>query len=135
MTMDKELIGELAHRYFSGKMPKDLKTYLFDRYVEEPLEGDLSPQFFFPAVISDIRKYIQGELDTTPRTQMQKLQDRYEELSGITCSMAQEKQRLETENQYLGDFIRWMHLEEMYLDFRKRAYPEKDEYGFEHHTL
>lgn len=134
MTMDEKLIKELAHRYFSGKMPKNLKMYLFDRYGEEPLEGDLSPQFFFPAILSDISKYIQGSLDTTLRTELQKLQDRYEELSNITCGMAQERRRLETENQYLSDFIRWMHLEGRYLNFRKKAYPEKDEYGFEYYT-
>lgn len=135
MTMDKELITELAHGYFAGKMPEDLRLYLFDRYGDEPLEGDLAPQFFFPAVLSDIRKYVQGELDTTPRTELQKLKDRYEELSDITCGMAQDRQRLESENQYLCDFIRWMHLEDSYRNFREKAYPERDEYGFEYYTL
>lgn len=48
--------------------------------------------------------------------------------------MAQERQKLETENQYLSDFIRWMHLENSYLNFTKKAYPERDEYGFGHYT-
>lgn len=135
MTMDKELIKELSRRYFAGRMPEELRLYLFDRYGEEPLEGDLSPQFFFPAVLSDIREYTQGKLDITPRTELQKLRDRYEELSGITCGMAQDRQRLEAENQYMGDFIRWMHLENSYRDFREKAHPMRDEYGFEHYTL
>lgn len=135
MTMDKELMRELAYRYFAGDMPEDLKQYLIDRYGEEPLEGDLAPQFFFPAVLSDIQKYEYGKLDTTSRTELQKLRDRYEELSGITCGMAQERQRLETENQYMGDFIRWMHLEDNYRNFREKAYPKRDEYGFEYFTL
>lgn len=135
MTMDKELVRELGDRYFAGNMPDDLKQYLLDRYGEEPLEGDLAPQFFFPAVLSDIRKYTQGNLDTTPRTELQKLSDRYEELSGITCGMAQDRQILETETRYMGDFIRWMHLEDSYREFREKAHPARDEYGFEYYTL
>jgi len=83
MTIDDNLIQQFAHCYFDDKMPKDLRAYLFDRYAEEPLEGDLVPQFFYPLVISDIRKYIRGELDTTLRTELRKLRERYDELSDM----------------------------------------------------
>lgn len=56
MRMEKELAEMLAEQYFAGKMPEELKRYLFDRYGEEPLEGELTAQFFFPEVISDIKK-------------------------------------------------------------------------------
>lgn len=135
MTIDHQLIEELADQYFSGRMPKDLNTYLFDRYGEEPLAGDHAPQFFYPAVWADIEKYICGELDTTLRDNLQKQQDRYEELSEIASRFAEEKRQLELENQYYTDFIRWMHLDNNYQEFRERAHEERDAFGFSHYTI
>jgi len=51
--MDNERIRELAHQYFADRMPEDLRAYLFDRYAEEPPEGDPALRFLFPAVASD----------------------------------------------------------------------------------
>ena len=92
MTMDYEIINVLAEDYFEGNMPEELSAYLIDRYSEEPLEGDWSPQFFFPRIQSDIKSYIRGELDVTLRTDIEKLQDRYIELNNIVCSFVSENQ-------------------------------------------
>jgi len=135
MTIDNKLIKEFAHRYFADRMPEDLRAYLFERCAKEPLEGDIVPQFFFPIVISDIQKYIRGELDTTLRTELEKLQERYDELSGIMCRFADDIRRLETENQYYADFVHWMHLYDKYQGFRKNAHEEFDEFGFSYYTI
>lgn len=127
MTIDNEIIEELARCHFADRMPEDFRIYLFDRYGEEPIEGELAEQFFYPAVHSDIEKYIRGKLDTTPRTELQKLQDRYDELSDITCSMAQDTANLSEEVTYLSDFVQWLGLEQKYQEFKEHAYLKKDE--------
>lgn len=134
MTIDNQLIEELAHRYFADNMPSELRDYLFDRYGEEPVEGELVAQFFLPAVIGDIESYVHGKLDTTLRTEYQKLQDRYEKLSGIISGFAEDNRRLESENQYYADFIGWMHLYKEYREFRATAHEEQDEFGFSYYT-
>lgn len=135
MIINNEIIRELALHYFDGSMPGNLQAYLCDRYGEEPLEGDLAPQFFFPAVISDIHRYLRGGLNTAVRTDLQKLQDRYRELSGIASSLAQDVSRLEKENRYCSDFIHQMNLYHQYLEFRKSAHEEQDVFGFPYYTL
>lgn len=135
MRMEKELAEMLAEQYFAGKMPEELKRYLFDRYGEEPLEGELTAQFFFPEVISDIKKYIRGELDTTIRSETEKLQDQYRELMELSGRIGQEKQKLEEEIKYHMGFLRWSGLEREYENFRQEAHIEQDEYGFDFYTL
>lgn len=129
MTIDNTIIQKLAAQYFSGQMPEDLHNYLLDTYGEEPLHGDLSPQFFWPAVRSDIQNYLNGCLDTAVRSDLQKLRDHYKELSDIVSEFAEGNRLLEVENRYLHDFITWMKLEEKYLEFKEHSHEEKDEYG------
>ena len=135
MTMNNEIKEYLADRYFSGLIPGNLVRYLYDRYGEEPLERDLSPQFFWPNVIGDIKDYLNGTLDIRLRSPLQKLQDRYDELSGITSSICEDKRRLETELTYLYDFIRYIHQEDLFEKFKKYAHEEEDEYGFKYFTM
>ncbi len=130
MTIDDNMIQVLAGVYFSGEMPEDLRLYLLDIYGTEPLRGDLEPQFFWPAVKEDIQSYIRGELDTTVRTELQKLQDRYDELSGILTEFAEMNRWLEEEFRYMSDFIAWTKQNKQYEFFRENAHEEKDEYGF-----
>ena len=42
---------------------------------------------------------------------------------------------LEKENEYLRDFIHYIHNEELYERFRKEAHIEEDEMGFDFYTL
>ena len=79
--------------------------------------------------------YIRGALDIRLRTPLQKLQDRYDELSDITSSLAGEVRDLETELSYLRDFIHYIHNDELYEKFRREAHIEKDEMGFSYYTL
>lgn len=81
MVMNNEVKKYLADTYFAGRIPGNLVRYLYDRYGEDPLEGELSPQFFWSFVISDVEAYIHGSLDITLRTPIQKLQDRYKDLA------------------------------------------------------
>ena len=90
---------------------------------------DLSPQFFWPAVRSDIQNYLNGSLDTAVRSDLQKLRDHYKELSDIVSEFPEGNRLLEVENRYLHDFITWMKLEEKYLEFKEHSHEEKDEYG------
>ena len=129
MTVNREIFKVLADRYFCGRMPSDLKAYLSDAYGEEPLRGELSEQFFWPQITSDVEAYIKGKLDTTVRSEYQKLQDRYDELSDITAELARDRYYLTRENQCLRDFISWMHLSSLYADFEKHAHEEQDEFG------
>lgn len=135
MTIDYEIINVLAEDYFKGNMPEELSAYLIDRYSEEPLEGDWSPQFFFPIIQSDIKSYIRGELDVTLRTDIEKLQDRYIELNNITCSFVAENHKLESKNRYMHDFIGYMNLNGKFSEFVEQAHVEIDEIGFEYYTL
>lgn len=136
MTIDEAFIKALAWDYFNGEMPEDLRAYLYDRYGEEPLEGDLSPQFAVPAIRGDVKRYLSGELDTAVRTPLQKLRDRYDELSDITCSFARTCMEQGKELRYLSDFIRWMCLDRQYRIFRENAHEEYDEdMPFPHYTI
>ena len=135
MVMNNEVKTYLADRYFGGRIPGNLVRYLYDQYGEDPLAGELSPQFFWPYVIGDVKAYINGTLDIRIRTPIQKLKDRYDELEGITCSFAKENQALEKENAFLHDFIRYIHKETLYEQFRNEAHLEQDETGFSFYTL
>lgn len=135
MIMNNDVKEYLANRYFAGLIPGNLVRYLYDRYGEEPLEGSMSPDFFWSYITHDVKAYINGELDISLRTPLQKLQDRYDELEGITCSFAADVRHLEEENAYLYDFIRYIHNEELYKRFRKEAHREKDEMGFSFYTM
>jgi len=128
MTIDNQIIRDIEEQYFySEKMPEDLRLYLFDRYGEEPVEGEITAQFFYPWVYSDVCNYIKGELDTTLRTDLEKLQDRYDELSDILSRIADSEKSYAAEQVYLRDFIRWLGQSEKYEYFRKNAHLEVDE--------
>ena len=71
--------------------------------------------------------YKEGRLDITVRTSLDKMQDEYDELSGVLQSMADERNKLQCEIEYMHDFIRWMHLSEMYDDFRRNAHKHQPE--------
>ena len=75
--MNNEVKTYLADRYFGGRIPGNLVRYLYDQYGEDPLAGELSPQFFWPYVIGDVKAYINGTLDIQIRTPLQKLKERY----------------------------------------------------------
>ena len=135
MVMNNEVKEYLANHYFAGQIPGNLVRYLYDRYGEEPLEGCMSPQLFWSYIADDVNAYINGELDITLRTPLQKLQDRYDELSDITGSFADDIRILEEENAYLRDFIHYIHNVELYEKFRKEAHIEEDEMGFDFYTL
>ena len=135
MTIDYEIIKVLAEDFFEGNMPEELSAYLIDRYGEEPLEGDLSPQFLFPIIRSDIDSYIKGELDVTLRSDLEKLQDSYNELNDIACRLASEKYEIESKNRYMHDFISYMNLNDKFTEFVEKAREETDEVGFKYYTL
>lgn len=135
MVMNNEIKEYLADRYFAGLIPGNLVRYLYDRYGEETLMGDLSPQFFWPYITHDVNAYINGKLDISLRTPLQKLQDRYDELNDITSSFADDIRILNEENTYLRDFIHYIHNEELYERFRKEAHLEEDAMGFGYYTM
>jgi len=136
MTINNELIKELALDHFDGRMPSAFRAYLYDRYGEEPLAGDLLPQFFFPSILSDIKKYKAGKLDITVRTPIEKLKDRYEELSDITSQLVEELSYYRENYRYMNDFIKWMHLDDKYKVFRDNAYEiTSEENPFLHYTM
>lgn len=135
MVMNNEVKKYLADTYFAGRIPGNLVRYLYDRYGEDPLEGELSPQFFWSFVISDVEAYIHGSLDITLRTPIQKLQDRYKDLESITIGFAEDIRNLELERSYLRDFISYIHKEDFYQYFREHAHQEKDELDFTYYTL
>ena len=122
MVINDAIIKVLAQEHFNGAMPDDLCAYLFDRYDHDPEEGMLTEQFFFPLVEADINRYIAGELDTTVRTPLQKMQDRYNDLQYITGRYFGESAQQEEELKYLHDFISWMHLDGLYAEFREKAH-------------
>lgn len=74
MVMNNEVKKYLAEHYLAGQIPGNLVRYLYDRYGEEPLEGCMSPQLFWSYITEDVNAYINGELDITLRTPLQKLQ-------------------------------------------------------------
>ena len=136
MVINDAIIKVLAQEHFNGTMPDDLCAYLYDRYDHDPEEGMLTEQFFFPFVETDIKRYIAGELDTTVRTPLQKMQDRYNDLQYITGRYFEECQKCEEENEYLRDFIYWMHLDGLYAEFRENARKiEQEEDPFPRYTM
>lgn len=136
MTVGPEMIRMPGEYYFAGKMPGELEAYLYDRYGEEPLAGDLAPLFFWPAVFSDMDAYCKGELDTKVRTPMEKLEERYAELSSILGEYAERNCIQEMEMEYLYDYIRWRGLESEFQYFLRNARKEPYEGGpFTHYVL
>ena len=136
MVINDVIIKVLAQEHFNGTMPDDLCAYLFDRYDHDPEEGMLTEQFFFPLVEADIKRYIDGELDTTVRTPLQKMQDRYNDLQDITGRYHEECVRNNEELEYLHDFISWMHLDGLYADFRENARKiEQEDDPFPRYTM
>ena len=135
MVMNNEVKEYLADIYFNGHIPGNLVRYLYDRYGEEPLEGCMSPPLFWSYITDDVNAYMNGELNITLRAPLQKLQERYDELEGITCSFVADIRNLMEENAYLHDFIYYIHNEELYERFRKEAHLEEDEMGFSHYTM
>ena len=135
MVINNEIKEYLADIYFDGHIPGNLVRYLYDRYGEEPLEYCMSPHLFWSYIADDVNAYINGELDISLRTPLQKLRDRYDELSDITSSFADDIRILEEENAYLRNFIHYIHNEELYERFRKEAHIEEDEMGFSFYTL
>jgi hypothetical protein len=129
MTVNEDIIEELAWRYFDENMPQELIDYLYDQYEEEPLAGDLAPQFFWPSIQSVIRDYVNGKLTIRLRTDMEKLQDRYNELNDIVSEISEERWSLDDENKYLKDYIRWLGKQDEFQEFKKQAHEELDEYG------
>jgi hypothetical protein len=129
MTVNEDIIEELAWRYFDEDMPQELIDYLYDQYEEEPLAGDLAPQFFWPSILSVIEDYTHGKLTIRLRTDMEKLQDRYNELDDIVSEISEERWSLYDENKYLKDYIRWLGKQDEFQEFKEQAHEELDEYG------
>lgn len=60
----------------------------------------------------------------------------YKELLGHVEYLGSKCNQQEEELRYMQDFLRWMHLETMYADFRKNAYEFQPEDGsFSYYTL
>lgn len=59
----------------------------------------------------------------------------YEELLGNLEYLGATCNKMEKEMRYMNDFIRWMHLEKMYTDFRKNAVKVDPEDGFPYYTI
>ena len=136
MVINDAIIKELAQEHFNGTMPDELCAYLFDHYDHDPEEGMLTEQFFFPFVEADIKRYIAGELDTTVRTPLQKMQDRYNDLQYITGRYHEECMQYKEELEYLKDFVSWMHLDGLYAEFRENARKiEQEDDPFPRYTM
>ena len=136
MVINDAIIKELAQEHFNGTIPDELCAYLFDRYDHDPEEGMLTEQFFFPFVEADIKRYIAGELDTTVRTPLQKMQDRYNDLQDITGRYYHECAEYSDELEYLHDFISWMHLDGLYAEFREKARKvQQDDLPFQRYEM
>jgi hypothetical protein len=126
MGLTRKDIKPLADKYFEGRMPKELREYLMDRYGDEPLfeDGCLYPM---TPILEDIEKYKNGAHDTTLRTPEQKKIDCFEEANAYLSDCLKNEEELSKENTYMHDFIAYMHLEENYRKFRAEAHYEKDE--------
>ena len=127
MALIDKVIKELSLEWFDGRMPKKLHAYLLDHYSAQTLGNIYTEDFLYVAINSDIALYKEGRLDITVRTSLEKMQDEYDELSGVLQSMADERNKLQCEIEYMHDFIRWMHLSEMYDDFHRNAHKHQPE--------
>ena len=127
MALIDKVIKELSLEWFDGRMPKKLHAYLLDHYSAQTPGNIYTEDFLYVAINSDIERYKEGRLDITVRTSLEKMQDEYDELSGVLQSMADERTKLQCEIEYMHDFIRWMHLSEMYDDFRRNAHKHQPE--------
>lgn len=127
MTIDNTVIKELSDHYFNGTMPKKLKAYLYDRYDTEPECGITTPETLWSWVISDVKSYKEGSLDTTLRTPLQKMEDRYDDLRSVTNDFSQANRHMEEELKFLNDFISWKGLEDDFQYFRNNAHLQTDE--------
>lgn len=127
MTINSQMIQEFADRFFEGDLPDDLYTYLYDRYGEDPLHGDLYEGSLYAMVYHDVREYIAGTLDSRIRSPLEKLQDQFDELRDITSDFAEKCSNQEKEIYYMREFIQWMHLQDLYQDFCRKSHEEYNE--------
>ncbi len=127
MALIDKVIKELSLECFDGHMPPKLHAYLLDHYSSGTPGSVFTEDFLHAAIGSDIEQYREGRLDTTVRTSLEKMQDEYDELSGMLRSFSEERSRLLDELEYMHDFIRWMHLSDKYDDFRRNAYKHQPE--------
>ena len=127
MALIDKVIKELSLEWFDGRMPKKLHAYLLNHYSNGTPGNVYTEDFLYEAINSDIEQYREGTLDTTIHTPLERLQDEYDELSGVLQSMSEECNSLQCEIEYMHDFIRWMHLTEMYDDFRRNAHKHQTE--------
>ena len=130
-----ESLHALAALYIDSDMPHELEAYLIDRYDDEPLEGAWDPQQLAECIHEDIQAYLAGQLDTTVRTPFQKLEDRYNELSHLTSSLADENRSLKDENDRLMDFLLERNLTGEYAWFKEHASLKEDPLGLMHYAL
>ena len=124
MVINKQIEQEIADRYFHGRMPQDFKAYLYDRYSEDPIPGEVDEISLINWIREDSEKYLRGELDTTVRTEYQKLQDRFDEMSGFLSAKMGEIQSLEHELQVHLDFLEYHRLLDEFHRFEAQP-PEK----------
>ncbi len=62
--------------------------------------------------------------------------EEYDEVSGHVEYFSSKCTHLEEEMRYMHDFIKWMHLEDMYRKFREKAYEFQPEDGsFSYYTM
>ena len=130
-----ESLHALAALCMGSEVPRELEAYLIDRYDDEPLEGAWDPQQLSECIHEDIQAYLAGQLDTTVRTPFQKLEDRYNELSHLTSSLADENRSLKDENDRLMDFLMERNLTGEYARFKEHASLKEDQLGLMHYAL
>ena len=136
MAMIDEVIKDLAAEHFGSRMPRNLYVYLLDHYSAETGGNVWTHDMLYRSIDSDMAAYKDGKLDTTVRTPVKKLQDDNDELLGYVQYFFGECIRLEDEIEYMYDFIRWMHLEEQYDMFRKKAHKcQSEDEPFPHYTM
>ena len=125
MTVNDGIVRELADRYFGSRMPQKFRLYLIDRYSDEPIWGEYTPEELMKQLISDADAYREGRLDPVVRTPLQRSEDQRRELGELISQLQSEQRRLEKENEYMQAFIPNKHLEDEYERFTRDAHYAK----------
>jgi len=108
MTLTNRMIKSLETYTYRQRFPKNLTTFLKDRYSEEPWPYEFSEQDLVNNVRKDVNAYFEGTLDTTIRAPIQKLTEQIEDLRELYGQSMEEIRDLTCYIDELHELL-WVH--------------------------
>lgn len=115
MTVDKMFINDLRKRQ-RMLIPEDLEAFLLDQYGQGPFPYEYTEQDLYEQIRKLVKQYHMGELNTTVKNPMERLQMNYSCLQQEYADAMVTIKKLESEICVLKDVLRRNCIEAPDLD-------------------